>query len=370
MSSPNAKNLGANKWYLVFGSGPADAAGRADRSKLMRERSDQTGKLFVLDLNALVMEQKVKTAEHSVERGAFISDPVRVDLDVGAKNGEGELGTDLVYFGTVAGDSASPAGKIYRLRTHSGAPENWEISSLMDVGEPVSAAPSIAVDEKGSLWIYFGTGRLFHHDDIPQTRPMSFYGIKEPETDGVRNWETVAAAHLFDSASIYVSTGTCGESEYTQGCVGITQSVEGTNATRDWAWLSRNVDAAPGWKHTFANIQERALTPPAILGGTILFTTYTPPDAICATEGTSRLWSLYYKTGTEYFWPSLDHAGGTFTPFIELGPGQASWPTLHIGENQSLKAFTPLTSCEISDAQIDPAFPFKSGCIFWRKNTD
>ena len=369
MSSPNAKNPDANKWYLVFGSGPADAAGRADSGKLMRESGDQAGKLFVLDLSALVMEKKIKTSEHLVETGTFISDPVWVDLDVGARNGVGEFSADLVYFGTVAGDSASPAGKIFRLRTHSGAPEDWKIFPLIDVGEPVSAAPSVAVDEKGCLWIYFGTGRLFNQDDIPQSKPMSFYGIKEPETDGVRNWVTVAASHLFDSSGIFVSTGTCGDGEYSQACVGITQTVEETNATRDWAWLSRNADAFPGWKHTFPAAWERALTPPTVLGGTVLFTTYTPSGTVCASEGTSRLWSLYYKTGTEYFWPSLDHAGGSFTPFIEFGPGQASWPSLHIGENPSLTAFTPLTSGKISDTQIDPALPFKSGCLFWRKNT-
>ena len=370
MGSLGAENLDANKWHLVFGSGPADAAGRADSGKLMLENSDQAGSLFMLDLSALFMEQKVRISKHVVEPGSFISDPVCVDLDIGAKNGVGELSTDLVYFGTVAGDSSNPAGKIYRLRTYGSPPEDWKTSTLVDVREPVSAAPSVAVDEKGSLWIYFGTGRLLSHDDIPQTRPMSFYGIREPETDGVRNWNTVDASNLFDSSAIHVSAGICGEEEFSQDCVGITQTVDGSNATRDWAWLSRNADSAPGWKHTFPAAWERVLTPPAVLGGTVLFTTYTPSGAVCASEGTSRLWSLFYKTGTEYFWPSLDHAGGHFHPFTELGPGQASWPILHIGENPSLTAFTSLTSGEIADTEIDPALPFKSGSLFWRKNTD
>lgn len=58
MGRPNAESRDANKWYLIFGSGPADAAGRADRGKLMHESSDQAGKLFVLDLCALYAENR------------------------------------------------------------------------------------------------------------------------------------------------------------------------------------------------------------------------------------------------------------------------------------------------------------------------
>ena len=102
----------------------------------------------------------------------------------------------------------------------------------------------------------------------------------------------------------------------------------------------------------------------------MVFTSVIPAQGICAAGGASRLWSLYYKTGTPYFWPSLEHSGKNFPSFIELGPGLAANPILHVGEKQTVKAFTPLTSGEISDTQIDPASPFRSGCLFWRKNSD
>ncbi|MBV1714115.1 MAG: hypothetical protein KUA37_19290 [Desulfomicrobium sp.] len=382
MSSPNAKSLDTNKWYMVFGSGPADGAGRADRGKLMRESSDRPGKLFVLDLSALFTEKTIKTVDSTgltsakgypfafAEAGSFISDPVCVDLDVGSKNGVGEFSTDLVYFGTVAGDAASPAGKIYRLRTGNGAPIGWETSTLVDMGEPLSAAPSVAVDETGSLWIYFGTGRFFNPDDILQTGPMGFYGIREPETNGVKNWDTVFASHLFDSSKVAVTQGTCGEGEYSDNCVGIIQMDEDSSTTRDWAWLTSTLNQAPGWKHTFSAAGERVLGQTAVLGGSVVFTSFTPAQEICAAGGTSRLWALYYKTGTPYFWPSLEHSIGNFPAFIDLGPGLAAHPILHVSEKQAVTAFTQLTSGALTGTEIDSAFPFKSGCLFWRKNTE
>jgi type IV pilus assembly protein PilY1 len=381
MSRPNAKHRDDNKWYMVFGSGPADASGHADRNKLMHEDSDQPGKLFVLDLSALYVEKTVKTVDSTgltsstgdpfaiAEAGSFISDPVCVDLDIGAKNGVGEFSTDLVYFGTVAGDSSSPTGKIYRLRTGNNAPENWEISTLVDVGEPVSAAPAVAVDEGGSLWVYFGTGRLFNRDDIPQTAPMGFYGIREPETAGTRNWDTVFTSLLFDSSKVAVIKGTCGEGEFSENCVGIIQTNDDSNSTRDWAWLGSSVNSAAGWKQTFTEATERVLSPAAVLGGSVIFSSYLPSIEACSAKGSSRLWSLYYKTGTPYFWPSLDYPGASFPAFVELGQGMAARPILHVGDKQAVKAFAPLTSGEIFATEAAPPLTFKSGGLFWRKNT-
>ncbi|GAB6110910.1 pilus assembly protein [Desulfomicrobium salsuginis] len=380
MSSPNAQNANENKWYLVFGSGPADAAGRADRSTLMRGKSDQPGKLFVLDLSALYVEKTVKTIDSTglvssegdafafAEAGSFVSEPVCVDLDIPSKSEAEKFSTDLVYFGTVAGDSASPAGKVYRLRTGNGPPEDWQLSILVDVAEPVSAAPAVAVDEKGSLWVYFGTGRFFNRDDILQPASMGFYGIREPQTAGTRNWDTVFTAFLFDSSKVAVTRGTCGEGKFSENCVGIIQAEESSNATRDWAWLTSTLDQAPGWKHAFSTPGERVLGQAAVLGGTVVFTSVIPAQEVCAAGGSSRLWSLYYKTGTPYFWPSLDHSGGNFPAFIDLGPTMAAHPTLHIGENPNIKAITQSNTGDLKATQVTSPQPFKSGGLFWRKN--
>jgi type IV pilus assembly protein PilY1 len=244
------------------------------------------------------------------------------------------------------------------------------MSTLVDAEGPVSAAPAVAWDEYGRLWIFFGTGRLFNRDDLPQSSPMAIFGVREPESNGVRSWETVSSVNLFDSNKVAVTRGTCGEGEYSENCVGIVQISEGSNSIRDWAWLSSSVDSAAGWKHVFSEAGERSLSQPAVLGGSVLFTSYLPADEMCSAKGTSRLWSLYYKTGTPYFWPSLSNPNGDFPTFIDLGQGLTASPTLHISEKHTLTAFSQSTTGVITDTEIAAAFAIKSGSLFWRKNTE
>lgn len=381
MSSIDAGNLVTNRWYMVFGSGPADGSGHAARSKLMHETSDQPGKLFVLDLSALFTEKTVKTVDGTgvttskgtpfafTEARSFISDPVCVDLDVGSRNGSGKFSTDLVYFGTLAGSSTSATGKIYRLRTGNGHPEGWETSILADVGEPVNAAPAVTVDEKDRLWIYFGTGRLFNRDELTQSAPMGFYGVMEPESGGNKNWNAVSIQQLFDSNKIAVTRGSCGEGKYAPDCVGIIQMDGNSNSTKDWAWLTSNLDQASGWKYTFTDAGERALSQAAVMGGAVIFTSFTPDQDACSADGISRLWTLYYKTGTPYFWPSLRHASGNFPATIDLGRGPAANPTVYASEKHTLNAITQSTTGKILNIEIESPLPFKSGGLFWRKNT-
>jgi type IV pilus assembly protein PilY1 len=382
MSRPNAKRADENKWYMVFGSGPADSSGRADRSKLAESSSDQPGKLYVLDLSALFMEKTVKTVDSygltstmlkpiaCAEEGSFISDPICVDLDIGSKSEVGKFKTDLAYFGTVGGGGNAQTGKMHRLLTNNAAPRNWRTSTLIDAVGPLSAAPTVAMDETDRLWIFFGTGRFLSRADIPQSSPMSFYGIREPEVNGVESWETVFAHNLFDSNKIAVTKGTCGEGEFSENCAGIIQTNADSNSTKDWAWLSSSVESAAGWKHTFSEATERVLTPAAVLGGSVIFTSYIPSLEACSAKGSSHLWVLFYKTGTPYFWPTLGNHHGDFSSFIELGQGPSTSPILYLGERSSATAITQTISGKLPKTEITTPFTIKSGSLFWRKNTD
>lgn len=101
-----------------------------------------------------------------------------------------------------------------------------------------------------------------------------------------------------------------------------------------------------------------------------MFASFVPARELCSPGGASRLWSLHYKTGTPYFWPSLHHPGAILVPFIEIGPGPAASPILHVGDKQAVTAFSQLASGDVTRTDINTPLPFKSGCMFWRKNTD
>ncbi len=383
MSKRNASTTEDNQWYLVFGSGPADSTGKASRNKLGVETSDQAGRLYVLDLKALVAEKTVKTIDSTgslvtggaayatMEAGSFVSDPISVDLNIGPYYTSGEFKTDVVYFGSVAGDQANGQGKLYRLVTNNDnqTPMSWATSTLIDVGQPITAAPSVAKDDVGQLWVYFGTGRFFNRDDIPQNHNMSFYGIKEPSTGFSPNltptWTTVTG-NLFNSTQVTMTRGTCGAGDYGPDCVQILHN----SVTRDWAWLTSQVDTAAGWHQDFTPEYERVLGQAAVLGGAVIFTTYVPSNDVCSFEGNSNLWALYYKTGTAYYKPIIGVTGDVFNTSVDLGKGMALTPNLHVGEKGGSTAFIQSSTGAIETIELVNPINIKSGTLFWRKNVN
>ena len=64
---------------------------------------------------------------------------------------------------------------------------NKWVSNISDPGnpvQPITAAPSVGMDDVGRYWLYFGTGRFFDPDDKVDRHQQSFYGIKEPVSFG------------------------------------------------------------------------------------------------------------------------------------------------------------------------------------------
>lgn len=377
MTERNAKTATANQWYLVFGSGPAIANGEASGQKLEVETSDQSGNLYILDLKALVAEKTIKsvTSDGSLvtggatfantEAGSFVSDPIAVDLNIGLTATPEEFKTDTIYFGTVAGDQTEGQGKIYRLLTNNDnqAPMSWSLSPLIDVGQPITAAPSAATDEDNRLWIYFGTGRFFNRDDIPQAAHMSFYGVKEPvDANGTNTWATVSVSDLFNSTEISLNNSTCG-GQNDSNCVIVYQ---GQSELGSWQTLLDTVDATPGWRQDFSPARERVLGQAAVLGGATIFTTYLPSEDICSFEGTSNLWALYYKTGTAFFRPILGATDDTINTYAPLGKGMAITPNLHVGE-RGATTFVQSSTGAIVGVQSPTPLPVRSGVLFWQR---
>jgi type IV pilus assembly protein PilY1 len=134
-----------------------------------------------------------------LEDPSFVSTPVAVDFDIATANAGEAFAADAVYFGTVSGDASAPAGKAWRLVTRDSTPEHWTMSMLIDSGQPISAAPTVTLDETRHPWIYFGTGRLFDREDLIRNETGTFYGIREPGENGVLTWGTADPSFLFDS---------------------------------------------------------------------------------------------------------------------------------------------------------------------------
>ena len=395
MSTANVSNgiSNENQWFLVFGSGPASDSGEAlafPNDYRNPAISEQPGQVYVLDLMSLTRDAKKimtlgsdgefddtdHTAFITTEANSFIGDPIAVDLDIGSNPTEKSFKTDIVYFGTVADGETDATGTMRRLTTNNTLPTqtgvNWSNSILFDAQLPITSAPSAAVDNTNRLWIYFGTGRFYNRSDIDQQKHMSFFGIKEPiDTDAKPN--TYNLSTVVDENDLYNSTrivleSTCVES-FSKSCVTAVDTLD-NNSTMSWDTMASKVNSKEGgWRLDFQTPWERVLGQPAILGGVVLFTTYSPDTDICIPEGLSALYGLYYKTGTAYYDPILGVLGDTIRTSVGLGTGLAITPSLHVGDNGAT-AYIQTSSGAIETIKLKTPISVQSGMLFWRKKTD
>lgn len=341
-----------NKWMLITGSGPNSSSTAA-----------QSGvpSLYAYDLSTLTL-----TSSFTLTGGnaTFMGDPVTVDWNLNYL-------ADSIYFGTV-GNSTGATGSLWKLSmSETGNATSWAAPfKLLDVSQPVSATPTVALDEKGNHWVYFGTGRLYVAADKTSTASQALYGVKDPET-GV----TLSTGNMFSVTSVSV---------YTDNSISSGLTTTGNTNVTTVQGLATAIGNVSGWYLQLtadgANPSERSLSPMSLLGSTLFATAYTPDPNQCSAEGTSRLLGLYYKTGTAYGNPSV-FGSQTVTVAgqskeeslrsISLGRGLATTPNLHTGAGKGDKQVTVVTQMStgavIRDDASTIAAGVRSGEISWRE---
>ncbi|RKX25273.1 MAG: hypothetical protein DRP47_10055, partial [Candidatus Zixiibacteriota bacterium] len=366
---------GENRWYLAFGSGPADVNGQPgsvnagtgvyDDSVLDSAKSNQPGQFYMLDLVKLATNNELYTLDSSgdlvaglnvyttFDTNTFVSDPVAVDFDL-------DYNTDAVYFGTISGTSKPWSGKLRRIVIDDQpSPSVWQSNVLMDVGKPITAAPAIGQDDDGRNWVFFGTGRYFNADDKGDDNQQSFYGLKEPLTSGVKDWSTLLTGDIIDATDFNVYSDL---------------SVNGVT-DGNWAGLLSDQAVKDGWMLDFSsNTGERTLGQAALIGGLLSFTTFIPESDVCSAGGDSFLWALYYKTGTAHYSGVLGTStvddGGTerqqATTNVSLGKGLATSPNIHVGREAGTSVFVQSSTGEITRLQEENPISTKSGMASWK----
>jgi type IV pilus assembly protein PilY1 len=381
MSSPGATASEKNRWYLVFGSGPASAEGAASPPLLGDTHSDRAGRIFLMDLKALVTDQAVRTVQAPgltpegpapfavLEDASFVSEPVTVDLDIATTNADGAFAADVVYFGTVSGEANSPAGKIWRLVTRDRSPEHWTMSLLMDAGQPISAAPVVALDDTRHPWVYFGTGRLFDRADLLRNETCGFYGIREPGENGSLTWATASASLLFDSSPAAQAQQ---KAQQDLKIENVEQSPisEATSTSSHEDPLKNEVAIAWGWKVLFEKPGEKALSQAALIDRTVLFSSHTPDQCPCLPGGVTRFWALDYQTGAAA-WPQLSETGGGVFGESRESPGAPPQkPVLQKNGPNPVQAFHQSATGNITPFVAPRKTATFTGPVFWKKTTE
>jgi type IV pilus assembly protein PilY1 len=354
-----ASNTNA-EWYMVAGSGMTGYAGVAS----------QSAKIFVVNLetgpganNSLVASLDVGSWD------SFLGDMVAVDRNLDFRH-------DAIYFGRVIDDGTPPwRGKIYRLTTAQSAPfggatspSAWGIASGSDrvptemldtfpasaspaneMG-PVATAPGLAIDDGANVWVFAGSGRYYSGSDKTDMSLQYFVGLKDSVLNGSCNQSGINSCMESDLVDLtntkicVVGVGDCGASG------GTNQVTGGPSGVSTFSQLMSHIQSKDGW---FIKLQEpgnppavppfgigeRVVNSPTVFGGVVFFPTFTPTNDVCASSGTSKLFALFYKTGSAYQEPIIGtSASGTnqnVNASITLGAGLAFGAVAHTGGGSS-----------------------------------
>lgn len=359
---PKKSPTGINEWYLVFGSGPAFDLPQ----KVLTATTGASAKFYAYDLTHRGFvgnndDSYLYDLGKDSRIGApasFVGDPVVVDWDLDGQ-------ADALYFGTVGGDASMPDGKLFKISLKptagSSSVDHWTAPvALMDIGNPVAAAPAVARDEYNNHWIIAGTGRLYTDDDAKSTKTQSLFGIIDRlSTPKVSYSDLVETGDTTNAGS---DTGK-----------GNPQSV-----TEDA--LEKLIRERGGWKHSLKRnpdeAAERSVGKVALFDDTLFATTFTPHDSSNPDEGHSHLYCLNYKTGT----PASGNGdckkssgaglGNELTySTIDLGFGMAASPTLFLDNAMSsgLSVITSTSIGNVTRSSTSITQNARSGEIDWRE---
>ncbi len=354
----NPFSTATGAWYVVFGSGPTSYTGASTKS----------GKIYALDLATGALSRKFDNQAVLMDN-AFMADPITVDMDL-------DYQVDTIYIGNTycpsnSGCTSSTwAGKMYRIATGEDTnTANWQFPSVLftpintlltpNQGQPITSAPSVAMDEKSNLWLFFGTGRFLDTSDrtLDSTERWSFYGIK----DTCKPWIYPTCPSytppdktndLYDASSVIVCQG--GQAT----CAGGTA----------WSTVLNTAKNKDGWYVDFSTAGERTLFKPAVIGGLAVWTTYTPSLNVCAAEGTSNVYAAFYKTGTGYKEFVFDQTGQGIAVdrSLSLGTGLPSSVGIMVTGDNEMVGFVQQSTGTIVQIRQTTPFALKGEVIGWK----
>lgn len=382
-----------DKWFAVFGSGPIDFEGISDRP----------GHVFVVDLKT--GEPYKNGANDWLFEGtnprAFMADAASLDKNM-------NYNVDAIYIGETYNNNPGGldwAGSMYKITVPFkctaadcvygdaddggyvddplDAGDPWTVSKLFDSPAPITAAPVLSIDTKDNAWVFFGTGRYLSDADKTNIDQQYIFGIKDPFFN--RNHDTLAnypsalygdgyyhntsaaltldKTDLFDADPYIVLNG---------GAV-----YDGTSFFGNYNDLIAEARKKDGWYRNLTISGERNFTKPAIIGGTLLVSTFVPNDDICGAGGKSYLYGLFYETGTAFKRPTFSNGLESIVldgdpkdkvkDVIDLGDGMASSPGIHIGRQEKDKAtaYIQTSRGNVVDLDVDPALKTRSGLKSW-----
>jgi type IV pilus assembly protein PilY1 len=336
-----------NDWYLVFGSGPAGQTQTAKNEALKLSISDQTAKLFALNLKTQAVQIFDTQAPSSFVGG------------VASTSWTQHYSDDALYFGTVGGDINNATGRLLRATMTSTAGSlSLTFNDLVNsIDRPVSATPLVVRDPNSDVWIYAGTGRYFVVEDNFSSQTQSYFGVKEPRTT-LREFTgaSVNKSELIDTTGIQSFTN--GEIKRAGGQVRL-------NTGKDVNYFNEllaAVASANGWHFNFDRTRARNTTQATTSNQSLVFTEYQPSGLKCEPEGVGFIHAPHLLAGVAGPYAPLgvnsnvmSNGGDLVLDSVSIGFGSPSTPHIHIRADGARAAIVQTSTGEIAQQIINSA---------------
>jgi type IV pilus assembly protein PilY1 len=126
-------------------------------------------------------------------------------------------------------------------------------------------------------------------------------------------------------------------------------------------------------------LDSRNITRSALLGGALFSSVCQPSIDPCSGEGLSRLYALYYKTGTAMpglaiLGTQVEEVGGKIKysslKYLDLGRGIVTAPAIHSGSGiggGGLSVFTQLSTGDIVELKAETPQNVRTGRMSWKE---
>jgi len=374
------------EWMIAIGSGPS--ANPLDGNG-MEGKSAHDASLIIVDL---------KTGGNTAQGGlkniftlpggnAFTNEPVGFDKNLNynadsvivAANYNDD--TSQVFRLTIPQEGATefePWDDNGTVPTYVSDPADpgWTIEKLFKSPRPITASASMSIDRRDNSWIYLGTGRYMTDADKSTDNQNYIIGIKDPFFNrdyGDRYKYPFIPYEINSQASVDAPLDDNEMFDADQYTVYGRSDVDGPDGkiTFDDMLTTARHEDYHGWyrrlRQGAGTPSERVINKGAVLGGILLKPTFTPNSDICGFGGTSRLFAVFYETGTAFFRKVfLQHDNdGPILDVIDLGDGLASSLSIHSGRQTGGKVYVQKSTGEIMEVDVDPAFKIKSGPEYW-----
>ncbi len=319
-------------WFMLVGSGPNELSGE----------SNQSATFYIIRDDGRVYN--FSRGDFTNNSNAYIGSPTSVDIDL-------NYNVDYIYFGVNYYSGSKWYGQLYKINTNENSdPSTWTLIKLADVNGPITAPPSISKDEKGRTWVFFGTGKYMGPPDAVDSSVQYIVGIKD--NDSYVSWNSMV--------------------DVSNARILLPDSVSGAGFEGTFEEFERYMDSFPGW-YIRLPLGERVLDKPAIIGGALFVSTYSPVasaagnpcDAGNVAFGGGHLYALYYKTGTAHPKQILGEENGEALKSVEVG-GMPSSPEIHVGENGEVSVSVQTSEGAVQNFNVNPPFSIKSGVKLWK----